>query len=57
MVVDEVDTVERILPEQLNAYTGPHLAQISGVARLNERLLFLIDLAVIDQALHLAQPA
>jgi len=57
MVVDEVDTVERILPEQLNAYSGPHLAQISGVARLNERLLFLIDLSAIEQGLHLPTPA
>ncbi len=56
MVVDEVDNVERILPEQLNAYSGPNLAQISGVARLNGRLLFLIDLAAIDRSLSTSAP-
>jgi purine-binding chemotaxis protein CheW len=48
LVVDEVDNVERVTADQLTAYDGPRIAQVSGVARTPERLLLLIDTEAIN---------
>ncbi len=50
LVVDEVDTVERISATDLISYEGPDCPEVSGVAKLPDKLLLLLDLGSIEKA-------
>jgi len=49
LVVDEVDQVATVNTDQLIAYKGPYVSQISSVARIGESLLLIIDPSILDK--------
>ena len=47
IIVDEIDNVEYISPEQISADLGEAFPFIYGTAQLHDRLLMLLDLGVV----------